>query len=269
MIRFCTLFSGSSGNAVYLETDKTKILIDCGVSGRKVAASLAEIGVKAEELDAILVTHEHIDHTKSLGVVSRRYNLPIYANESTWTGIENIMGSIDEGNKIYIETGRDFYIKDILIHPFPIPHDAAEPVAYNFYADNKKITLATDIGHINDNLLSNIKGCNMLLIEANHDVEMLKCCSYPYYVKKRILGEKGHLCNEAAGELIASMAKSGTEVFLLGHLSKNNNFPQLAYNTVYNILEEQGIKVGKDILLDVAEREKTSLIGSNGKCING
>ena len=260
MIRFCTLYSGSSGNAVYLETKNTKILIDCGVSGKKIATSLMDIGVKADEIDAVFVTHEHVDHTKSLGIMSRRYNLPIYANKNTWKGIGDTIGSISDDNKRYIETNKDFLIKDLLVHPFSIPHDAAAPVGYNFYADNKKIAFATDIGHVNESLTSNVRGCDMFFVEANHDIEMLKCCSYPYYVKQRILGEKGHLCNETSAELIACMVGSGTERFLLGHLSKENNFPQLAYKTVSNVLEEKSIKIGKDILLSVAEREKTSTI---------
>ena len=260
MITFCSLFSGSSGNAIYIASKSTKILIDCGVSGKRIAASLSSIGVEASEIDAILVTHEHRDHTHSVGIMSRRYNIPVYANLNTWNGMSADIGSIKDENKRVFETFNEFCINDIKIRPFAIPHDAAEPVGYNFTIDNKKITLATDIGHVNDELISYIEGSEMLLVESNHDIEMLKCGSYPYYLKKRIIGEKGHLSNDAAGELVALMACKGTNKFLLGHLSKENNFPHLAYQTVYNALQRKKIQAGKDVVLDIAHREKVSNI---------
>ncbi|MGE4284149.1 MAG: MBL fold metallo-hydrolase [Clostridia bacterium] len=260
MITFCSLFSGSSGNAIYIANENTKILIDCGVSGKRIAASLATMDIQASEIDAILVTHEHKDHTHAVGIMSRRYNIPIYANENTWEGMQNDIGTIKPEHRRYFNTHADLCIKDICIHPFSIPHDAAEPVGYNFYIDNKKITLATDIGHIDESLIAQLEGSEMILIESNHDVEMLKSGSYPYFLKRRILGEHGHLSNEAAGELVAHLALKGTTRFLLGHLSKENNFPQLAYQTTYNELESRKIKVGKDVLLEVADREKRSKI---------
>ncbi|MDK2801022.1 MAG: hypothetical protein PWQ70_2641 [Clostridiales bacterium] len=260
MITFCSLFSGSSGNAIYIANENTKILIDSGVSGKRIAASLASIGIDAAEIDAVLVTHEHRDHSHGVGILSRRYNIPIYANENTWAGMEKDIGNIKIENMKKFDTHSEFYIKDICIHPFAIPHDAAEPVGYNFYIDDTKVTLATDIGHVNKELISYLEGSHMILLESNHDVEMLKCGSYPYYLKQRILGEKGHLSNELAGELAAYLAVKGTTRFLLGHLSKENNFPQLAYQTVYNAFESRKIKVGKDVLLDVAERERVSKV---------
>ncbi len=262
MFKFCSLYSGSSGNAVFIESDKAKILVDCGVSGKKIAASLAGIDVDVSEINAILVTHEHSDHCYAVGVMSRRYNIPIYANEKTWEGMEKDIGNIKIENKRCIETYKDFEINDIRIHPFSIPHDAAEPVGYNFHVGNKKFTLATDIGHINEQLVSYIEGSDMVLLEANHDVEMLKCGSYPYFLKQRILGENGHLSNESAGSLAAHLVKSKMTRCLLGHLSKENNFPELAFQTVFNILTENGIKVGKDIELDVAVRDRASKIYS-------
>lgn len=260
MVTFCSLFSGSSGNAIYIASETTKLLIDCGVSGKKIAASLASIGVDASEIDGILVTHEHRDHIYAVGIMSRRYNIPIYANQGTWAQMEKDIGNTQECNRKLFDTAHKFCIKDICIRPFSIPHDAVEPVGYNFYIGGKKITLATDIGHVEDDLKLHIKGSHMVLIESNHDIEMLKCGSYPYYLKQRIAGSHGHLSNEAAGELVACMADSGTTRFLLGHLSKENNFPQLAYQTVYNALQSRKIQVGKDVLLEVAGREKTSTV---------
>ncbi len=260
MLTFCSLFSGSSGNAIYISSENTKILIDCGVSGKRIAASLTSIGIDASDIDAIVVTHEHRDHAHAVGIMSRRYNIPIYANTKTWTGMEKGIGKIKEENKCYFNTQKDLYIKDMRIHPFSIPHDAAEPVGYNFYMNDTKVTLATDLGHINDDLISYLEGSEIILIESNHDVEMLKCGSYPYYLKQRILSEKGHLSNEVAGELAVRLAETGTSRILLGHLSKENNFPELAYQTVCNALQSKNIKVGKDVLLDVASRDKISKV---------
>jgi len=260
MVTFCSLFSGSSGNCIYVAGDSTKLLIDCGVSGKRIAASLANIGVDVSEIDAIFVTHEHKDHIHSVGIMSRRYDIPVYANYNTWRNMATDIGDIKEHNRKYFNTFEEICIKDIVIRPFAIPHDAAEPVGYNFIINDKKITLATDIGHVNKELLENLKGSEMILIESNHDVEMLKCGSYPYYLKQRIIGEKGHLSNEAAGEVVAFLACRGTTRFLLGHLSKENNFPELAYQTVYNALQSKNIKVGKDVLLDVAMRDRASKV---------
>lgn len=260
MVKFCSLYSGSSGNAVFIASERAKILIDCGVSGKKITASLADIDVNASEIDGILVTHEHSDHSYAVGIMSRRHDIPIYANESTWVGMEGEIGSIKPENKRYIQTHKDFEIKDVHIHPFSIPHDAAEPVGYNFFIDNKKITLATDIGHVNEQLVSYLEGSDMVLLEANHDIEMLKCGSYPYFLKQRILGDSGHLSNDAAASLVAHLVKKGMTNCLLGHLSKENNFPELAFRTVYNILEENNIKVGKDTSLEVAIRDRTSKV---------
>ncbi len=260
MVTFCSLFSGSSGNALYFASNNTKVLIDCGVSGKRIAASLENIGVNAEEIDAILVTHEHGDHIQAVGVMSRRYNIPIYANTGTWAGMEKSIGKIKLENIRYFDTYKDFCINDIGILPFSIPHDAIDPVGYSFYTENRKVSIATDMGHINSKLISNMEGSQLILLESNHDEEMLKCGSYPYYLKQRILGEKGHLSNEMAAEFASYMVDKGTNTFVLGHLSKENNFPELAYRTVYNTLTDKNIVVGEDILLDVAARESASKV---------
>lgn len=260
MITFCSLFSGSSGNSIYLSSGNTNILIDCGVSGKRIASSLSSIGVDASDIDAILVTHEHRDHIHAVGIMSRRYNIPIYANARTWAAMENAIGKIEPYNKMYFDTYRKFSVGDISIQTFRVPHDAAEPVGYNFEIEKVKITLATDIGHVNQSLISNLEGSHLIMLESNHDVEMLKCGPYPYPLKQRILGERGHLSNEAAGELVAHLAERGTEHFILGHLSRENNFPQLAYQTAYNALQSRNIFAGQDVCLDVAERDKVGKV---------
>lgn len=258
MINFCTLFSGSSGNCTFITDQKTKILIDAGKSGILIEASLKKIGCNIRDIDAILVTHEHIDHIKGIGVLSRKYDIPVYANKKTWEAMSSIVGEINDTNVKVFKTNEMFEIGDMAIKPFDIPHDAAEPVGFSFYIGTKKITTATDIGHVNDNLFGNLKNSDILLIESNHDIEMVKACRYPYYLKQRILGDRGHLSNEATGKLLCNLANYKLSKVLLGHLSKENNFPELCYKAVSNILESSNIKIGKDIKLEVALREKES-----------
>lgn len=239
-------------------------MVDCGVSGKRAAESLAAVGGDACELSALLITHEHSDHIKSAGIMSRRYDLPVYANAATWGGMAEYIGGIKEHNVKEFTTGAKFCIGDITAEAFHIPHDAAEPVGYNFYLGDKKLTLATDIGHINDDLKNAIHGCHTILIESNHDVEMLKNGRYPVYLKKRILGNRGHLSNELTAELTLWLAERGTCNFLLGHLSEENNTPNLAYDTVHSALRSGSVKVGEDVTLNVADRNSHSKVYGAG-----
>jgi phosphoribosyl 1,2-cyclic phosphodiesterase len=182
-------------------------------------------------------------------------DVPIFANQKTWEAMEDQLGNLAVDNKRYFNTGEKFCIGDICVHPFAIPHDANEPVGFNFFAKNKKITVATDIGHVTKELYDNVVGSDFMLIEANHDIEMVRMGPYPWYLKQRILGENGHLSNTMAGKFIAKLVESGTKNFLLGHLSRENNFPQLAFETVKNVLESKGIKSGVDVNFDVAMRD--------------
>jgi phosphoribosyl 1,2-cyclic phosphodiesterase len=260
MIKFCSLYSGSSGNSIFLSTGKTKILIDCGLSCKKIAAALASIGENPSELSAILVSHEHVDHIRGAGVVSRKFGVPVYANRNTWDAMESSLGPIPADRKMEFEGQTEFYIGDVLVRTFPIPHDAVEPVGFNFFAGDKKITIATDIGHINRKLLDYIMESDLILIESNHDLEMLKVGRYPWSLKRRIMGDKGHLSNDMAAKVVAYMAEKGTKNFVLGHLSKENNFPQLAYQTVYNALNEKCICAGQDVVLEVALRDSVGKV---------
>lgn len=262
MVKFCSLFSGSSGNSIYVESNNTKLLIDCGVSGKKVINSLKTIGIDAEEINGILVTHEHRDHVNGVGVLSRKYNIPIYSNEKTWDAMGSIIGEVDQINRKNICPDRKFYIQDVLINPFGISHDAADPVGYSLNIDGIKITIATDMGYISREVVKNFEGSDIMLVESNHDEDMLMCGSYPYPLKRRIKSRLGHLSNELAGKLVAYMYEKGTKNFLLGHLSKENNFPDLAYKTVYNILKSKNINVEENMVLDVAQREQVSKIYS-------
>lgn len=256
MIKFCSLYSGSSGNSIFLSVGGTKLLIDAGLSAKRIVEALVSIGENPSELSAVLISHEHSDHIRGAGILSRKFDIPVYANENTWEAMSPMLGPVNLANRLCFDTGKEFQIGDIAINSFPIPHDASEPVGYNFFAENKKVTIATDIGHISLGLLNCLEASDLLLLESNHDVEMLKVGPYPWHLKKRIAGEHGHLSNETAGKVVAYMAEKGTKRFLLGHLSRENNFPELAYQTVCNALFEKQICVGTDVMLDVALRDK-------------
>lgn len=254
MMKFCSLYSGSSGNSIYVESSNSKILIDAGVSGKKIEEGLASIGTSPDEIDAILVTHEHSDHISSIGFISKKYDIPVYASNLTWTQLEGQSVKMNPSNRITFEIDNCFSIGNLDIIPFKIPHDAIEPCGFSIFGEGKKITVATDIGHINSYLSENMKKSDMLLLESNHDVEMLRCGKYPWFLKRRILSEKGHLCNEDASKTIVSLVESGMKKFLLGHLSAENNFPELALQTVTNSLNEIGVTIGLDVFLEVAPR---------------
>jgi len=256
MVKFCSLFSGSSGNALFIGTEKTKLLIDAGLSGKRILEALCSIGEDPAELSAILISHEHVDHVRGAGIVSRKKNVPIYANEATWGAMEYGLGPVKLENRVAFSTEEGFEIGDICVKPFSIPHDASEPVGFNFFVQGKRITTATDIGHMNDELLSQIEGTDLLLLESNHDVDMLKVGPYPWLLKQRILGDNGHLSNENAAKVIAYLAEKGGRRFILGHLSNENNFPELAYLTTLNALNEKKIAVGCDVTLEVALRDR-------------
>lgn len=256
MISFCSLFSGSSGNAAFVRTENTRLLVDAGLSGKRVIEAMHSIGEDPLSLNGILITHEHSDHIRGAGILSRKLNLPVYANENTWKAMESELGAVTDKNRVCFTTSEGFEIGDLSVLPFSIPHDAAEPVGYNFFAGSRKLTIATDIGHIHKRLLACLEDSDFILLESNHDEEMLKVGPYPWPLKKRILGDSGHLSNEMAGKVVAYLAEKGTRGFLLGHLSKENNFPELAYQTVYNQLFEKKIAVGQDVTLEVALRDR-------------
>ena len=253
-LEFCTIASGSSGNCTYIGSDHTKILIDAGISGKKIEEGLAELKLTGEAIDALFITHEHADHIKGAGILSRRFDIPVFATAETWAAMEGTLGKIAPSNKRIIYADEVCAVNDICVKPFAIPHDAAEPVGYTIFAGEKKITLATDIGHVTDTIRESIEGSDLLLLEANHDIEMLKRGGYPWHLKQRILGEKGHLSNGAAGELLAEVMSGKMKYVFLGHLSDENNDPHLAYETVEGILRKKQIEVGTHLRMDMASR---------------
>ncbi|WP_139906086.1 MBL fold metallo-hydrolase [Clostridium thermarum] len=253
---FSSLYSGSSGNSIFISSDNAKVLIDAGMPGKSIEGALREIGERPEEIDAIFVTHEHSDHIKGVGILSRKYNIPIYTNELTWKGMAKAIGNIKEHNIKIMDTAVS--IKDIDVERFDIPHDAAGPSGYSLLSGGKKVCIATDLGYFSEDVKRNIMDADILLLESNHDVEMLKFGPYPYELKRRILSDIGHLSNEACGYAITEIVTDKQKRIVLGHLSNTNNYPELAYATVTNILNDNKINVGKDIILTMADRSKPS-----------
>lgn len=242
MIKFQSFLSGSSGNATFITNDNAHILLDCGANGKYIESCFSRLGFSPEELDAIFITHEHSDHIAGAGIISRRYDVPIYASSGTWSEMEGVLGKISDKNKKVIAPKETLAFSDMEIKAFSIPHDASQPLGYSFTADEQKFTVATDLGHINDELFSELSGSDFIIIEANHDIDMLKNGSYPYPLKKRILGDYGHLSNKASADVCAKLAKCGTKAFWLGHLSSHNNLPEIAYHEIYEALSETNEK---------------------------
>jgi phosphoribosyl 1,2-cyclic phosphodiesterase len=259
-LRFCTIASGSSGNSIYIGTAHAHILVDAGLSGKRIQQGLQSLQLTGQELDGIFITHEHSDHIRGAGILSRRFDIPIYATSGTWLGMKDKLGEIAPHNQNHVEKEQDCIIKDLCIHPYEIPHDANDPVGYTICTDQHKISIATDLGHITDTVKHNIQDSDVLLLESNHDVDMVKVGRYPYYLKQRILGALGHLSNESAGELLVELITGRLKHVFLGHLSEENNFPELAYQTVINILEQNHIKVGTHLQIGMALRHEPSPI---------
>lgn len=257
-IRLCSLSSGSSGNCVFVGNDNSGLLVDCGISGKEIISNLNNIGVCGSTIKAVIVTHEHSDHIKSVGIISRKLGIPIYANINTWNSMTNLIGTVKPENVRFFSMGEELEIGGIGIKAYSIPHDAVDPVGFCFYEGNKKVSIATDLGYFSDTVRDNISGSDMVMLESNHDIEMLMVGRYPYFLKRRILSENGHLSNEAAGNAVYELLQTGVREVLLGHLSKENNFPELAYETVKGILEQKQVKVNDDIKLDLAPRSSIS-----------
>ncbi|MDO4620918.1 MAG: MBL fold metallo-hydrolase [Lachnospiraceae bacterium] len=233
-MKFCSIASGSSGNCIYAGSAGTSVLIDAGISGKRIEQGLGMIEQSTGDIDGILVTHEHSDHIKGVGVLARRYGIPIYGTRGTLGALGKMttVGKIPEEQLHVIEADHPFAIGDLTIEPFAISHDAAEPVGYRISHNGKCAAVATDMGCYDEQTIRYLSGLDVLLLESNHDVHMLEAGPYPYYLKRRILGEKGHLSNETAGQLLGRVLHEGIRNIYLGHLSRENNYEALAYETV-------------------------------------
>ncbi|GMX67387.1 metallohydrolase [Paenibacillus elgii] len=238
-IRFCVLGSGSTGNATVVATEEGKVLIDAGLSAKKIDQLLKERGMSASELDAIVVTHEHADHIKGLGAVARKYDLPVYANEKTWAELDRQIGEIAEEKRCVMKTGEMLEFGSLQVESYGISHDAAEPVGYCFYHEEEKLSVATDLGYMSSKVKEKIQDSDVLVLESNHDIEMLRMGRYPWNIKRRILSDVGHLSNEAAGIGLVDVMTAKTKRVYLAHLSRDHNLMDLARLTVNSMVEER------------------------------
>lgn len=260
-MKFCSLYSGSSGNSIFIASDNAKVLIDAGLAGKKIDDALKHIGEESSSIDGIFITHEHIDHIKGVGVLSRKYDIPIYANDNTWAVMEKNIGKIKEHNIRIMDRRSSITINDLEIRSFNIPHDAIAPVGYTVSSAGKNASVVTDFGVFTEEIRDNIIDSDIILLESNHDVNMLRMGPYPYKLKLRVLGENGHLSNEDCGSAIVSLLKNDKKKqIVLGHLSGTNNHPDLAYQTVVDVLSVNGIRPGDDVILQLASRHNPSEI---------
>ena len=254
-MRFCPLYSGSSGNASFVEGGGVRLLVDAGLPGKKIDTALAAHGEESARVDALLVTHDHSDHIAGVGVFARRFGVAVYANELTWEAMLPLIGKMPPELMRVFETGRDFYIGGLNVYPFPTPHDAAESVGYSFSDGRAKLTIMTDIGCFTDDLLAAAAGSTLLMIEANHDVDMLKAGRYPYPLKRRILGPVGHLSNECCADALIRLYGTGVRRAVLAHLSRDNNIEALALETVRQALRAAAIP-DEDFIILPARRDE-------------
>lgn len=235
-LQISILASGSSGNAIYVESDTTKLLVDCGLTGKKTEALLKQINRNPEDLDAILVSHEHSDHIKGVGIMARKYNLDIYANEKTWDAMTPKLGKLKTEQKYLFNVEENKTIGNIDIVSFAVSHDAIDPQFYTFQKNNKQFVILTDTGYVNDRMRGMLRNADAYLMESNHDISMLRMGQYPWSLKQRILSDKGHLSNEDGALALTDMIGDNTRRVYLGHLSKENNMKEIAHETVKEIL---------------------------------
>ena len=262
-MNLCSIASGSSGNCIYTGTEKTGILIDAGISAKRIEQGLASIDRNIKEIKGIFISHEHSDHIKGLGVLARKHQIPIYGTKGTIDAIRQCpgLGAIDEELYHVICAEKDVQIDDLVVKPFRISHDAAEPVAYRMECGKKSAAVATDLGFYNQNIVDKLLNLDVLLLEANHDTHMLQVGGYPYPLKQRILSDRGHLSNESAGKLLCHLLHDDLKAVFLGHLSKENNYEELAYETVKLEIAFGSEKYQpEDFLIEVAKRDSVSRI---------
>jgi phosphoribosyl 1,2-cyclic phosphodiesterase len=244
-LRYSILASGSTGNALYVETDDHSFLVDAGFSGKQMEAFFGQIDRDISKLSGIFVTHEHSDHIKGIGVLARKFKLPVYANEKTWNAMDGLVGEIPTDQKFIfnMETVKSFGATDI--ESFGVSHDAAEPMFYVFHHSGKKLVLITDTGYVSDRMKGIISNADAYIFESNHDVQMLRMGRYPWNIKRRILSDVGHVSNEDAALAMSEVIGDRTKRIYLAHLSLDNNMKDLARMSVTQTLETRGLIVGE------------------------
>lgn len=252
MLSFVTLASGSSGNAALVSCGQTHILLDAGISARRITTALRGLGVEPKELSGVLITHEHTDHISGLATLTKQLSFPLYASSGTARALCAKLTALDENRVHSFTPGASFEIGALAVETFPTPHDAAQSTGYALSCGGRKAAIVTDLGHVTPDVEEGIKGAHLLVAETNHDPEWLRSGSYPYFLKERILGSEGHLSNQDGARLICSAAAQGAKTVVLAHLSKDNNTPQRAYDTVAMALMRQGAELERDVVLAVA-----------------
>ena len=261
MLKFISLGSGSSGNSYYLSTDNGGILVDAGLSFRLLKTHLHTFGIRHEDILAVLITHDHADHIKCVGRLATEWGIPIYATRLVHEGIARnycVPPHLPAESKVFIEKDVPFTVGDFAITPFDVPHDSTDCVGYSIVAGQVRFALITDIGHITDRVRQEVSEANYLVLESNHDLEMLMAGPYPAYLKGRISGPTGHLSNKEAAELLAQHATPALRHVWFCHLSEENNHPELVRKTADAILRSMGIVPGADFMVDVLKRKVPS-----------
>lgn len=253
--KLCSLSSGSSGNSIYIEADSSRILLDAGKPGSFIESRLRELDRHAADLDGILVSHEHIDHIQGIGVLARRHKIPVYANEKTWAAMSSKIGPVPDSLLRIFDNEEEFYIKDIAVQSFAISHDAADPQGFSLMHAQQSIGFATDLGEMNDAILNRLKKAQLVFLESNYDSDLLRDGPYPAYLKARVEGSSGHLSNADCAHSLVELAEAGVRHFMLGHLSKTNNTPQLAYQASKKVLSDHGIEESKDVFVKLTRRD--------------
>jgi phosphoribosyl 1,2-cyclic phosphodiesterase len=245
MATFCSLYSGSSGNCSFVESGGSAILIDAGVSTRSIVKALDSIGSDIKKIAAVFITHEHSDHIKGLITLTSKYKIPVYANGGTIDGILMSLKTLNPDCLFEMKTGESITAGGMKVTSFKTSHDSNESVGYRIHtSDDRQVAVATDLGYVSDEVDSGIRGCKLVLIESNHDVGMLQNGDYPYFLKRRILSKRGHLSNDDCAAILPSLVESGAEHFILAHLSRDNNLPELAAATAISELLTRGIEDG-------------------------
>ena len=259
-LKVCSLYSGSSGNATLIAGNNSKILIDCGVSAKAVESALYNVGVRPESIKGIFITHEHSDHIKGVGIMSRKYGRPVYANAKTWESMQEKVGDLSLACCREVTNGSQMLIDDLCISNFKTSHDTVDPIGYTVECENKKVSIVTDTGVVTNSILNAIMGSQLVLLESNYDKKMLSECTYPAMLKNRISSTKGHLSNEDCAATILKLLSSNIKYILLSHLSKESNTPEIAYCTVKSILEENNVYIGNDVMVDMTYRDRSTQV---------
>ena len=255
----CTLASGSSGNCLLVRGGGSQVLVDAGISCRRIVGALRELGVDPRALDGVLITHEHSDHIAGLVTLTKQYRLPVYASRGTGWELCRRIAFLEDLLRPF-EPGEKFRAGELEVTSFPTPHDAAQSVGYVLSHGEKRAAVATDLGYVTPEVERAVRGADLLVCEANHDVEWLKAGPYPYPLKARILGDRGHLSNEAGAELAWTAVEGGARTVVLAHLSHENNTPRRALDVVGGVLSRRGAAVGRDVILEAAPRSETGRV---------